>query len=157
MPRTDVESMRTHAIGASLDRIARAMEGLNEDEINWSPEVDGANSLATMAMHVYANIEENILGTLLGQDVQRDRDAEFGQGRVAVSSVIARGDDVLRRIREALSTLSPSDLERQCEHPRRGILSGREVLLVAGRHAAEHVGHAELTRALILARRGQAE
>jgi hypothetical protein len=37
-------------------------------------------------------------------------------------------------------------------HPRRGAISGREILIVVARHAAEHLGQAELTRDLWKAR-----
>ena len=151
MPRTEAESMRRYAIGTALQRMVHALDGLDEAELNWRPAED-ANSLAVIAMHVYANIEENILGMLFGEDIQRDRDAEFAHGSIRRSNVIARGEAVRGRIDEALSTLTQTDLERMCHHPRRGDLSGREVLLVAGRHAAEHAGHAELTRVLIVAR-----
>ncbi|MCB0140064.1 MAG: DUF664 domain-containing protein, partial [Caldilineaceae bacterium] len=36
-------------------------------------------------------------------------------------------------------------------HPRRGQMSGRAILMVVMRHAAEHMGHAELTRDLLYA------
>jgi hypothetical protein len=49
--------------------------------------------------------------------------------------------------------LSDSSLSAEVVHPRRGRLSGFEVLVIALRHAAEHMGQAELTRELVLARR----
>ncbi|MDP9352215.1 MAG: DUF664 domain-containing protein [Chloroflexota bacterium] len=42
-----------------------------------------------------------------------------------------------------------SRLEEEIEHPRRGRITGREVLLVVARHCAEHLGQAELTRDLL--------
>jgi hypothetical protein len=53
---------------------------------------------------------------------------------------------------ECLEAMPATALEEQCEHPRLGRIAGRAVLLQAERHAAEHLGEAELTRALLLAR-----
>ena len=44
--------------------------------------------------------------------------------------------------------MSAADFERAEIHPRRGVLTGREVLLIVARHATEHLGRAELTRDL---------
>jgi hypothetical protein len=43
------------------------------------------------------------------------------------------------------------------QHPRRGPLSGREILIVVARHAAEHLGQAELTRDLMKAATGSVD
>ena len=43
-----------------------------------------------------------------------------------------------------------ADLDRERVHPRRGLLTGREILIVVARHAAEHLAHAELTRDLLM-------
>ncbi len=47
-----------------------------------------------------------------------------------------------------MTALSALDLEREVTHPRRGALTGRDVLIVVARHAVEHLGQAELTRDL---------
>jgi hypothetical protein len=52
----------------------------------------------------------------------------------------------------ALASLPVGDLDRERPHSRRGTLSGREVLLVVARHAAEHWGEAQLTRSLLRAK-----
>ena len=49
--------------------------------------------------------------------------------------------------------LTREDLDRARQHPRRGIITGRDVLIVVARHAAEHWGEAQLTRSLMNARR----
>jgi len=56
----------------------------------------------------------------------------------------------LRARREtALAALPAGELDRERPQPRRGPLTGREVLLVVARHAAEHWGEAQLTRSLM--------
>ena len=46
------------------------------------------------------------------------------------------------------------DLDGARPHPRRGIITGRDVLIVVARHTAEHWGEAQLTRSLMKARSG---
>ena len=50
--------------------------------------------------------------------------------------------------------LTRGDLDAAREHPRRGTLTGRDVLIVVARHTAEHWGEAQLTRSLMKARDG---
>jgi hypothetical protein len=57
------------------------------------------------------------------------------------------------RLTATISDLVPETLSAEVEHPRRGRLSRFEVLMVALRHGAEHMGQAELTRDLIVAGR----
>ena len=51
------------------------------------------------------------------------------------------------------ATLPAADLDRERKHPRRDMLTGREVLIVVARHTAEHWGEAQLTKSLLLAER----
>ncbi len=55
-------------------------------------------------------------------------------------------------IETALASLPAGALEGERRHPRRGPLTGRELLLVVTRHAAEHWGEAQLTLNLLKAR-----
>jgi hypothetical protein len=56
------------------------------------------------------------------------------------------------RMAPSLATLTPADLDGFRRHPRRGDITGREVLIVVARHAAEHWGEVQLTRSLMRAR-----
>jgi hypothetical protein len=51
----------------------------------------------------------------------------------------------------ALDALPPGDLDRPRSHGTRENVNGRDMLLIVARHAAEHVGHAELTLDLMKA------
>lgn len=142
-----------HAITSALDRIIACLDGLDEEGLNWRPPAEGANSLYALATHMLANAEENLLGVLCGQPVARDREAEFVARGAAAEPLRARWRDVRERASVGLAALPASALDRPCNHPRRGSITGREVLLVVARHAAEHQGHAELTRDLLCATR----
>jgi hypothetical protein len=81
--------------------------------------------------------------------VSRDREAEF-QTASGDGAELARHWTSLRpRIESVLAGLDGEVLDRVHPHPRRGTTTGREVLIVVARHAAEHLGQAELTRDLL--------
>jgi hypothetical protein len=136
-------------ISDSLDRLIACLDGLDEAQLNWHPPVDGANSLWVLAVHSLANAEENILSILPGRPSTRDRDAEFRARGVSPDALRERWRTLQPALREAMRDLSPADLDREYIHPRRGTLTGREVLLLVTQHAAEHLGHAEVTRDLL--------
>jgi uncharacterized damage-inducible protein DinB len=136
-------------IAGSLDRLSACVTTLDEAELSWRPPADGANSLRALAVHTFANAEENLVGVLGGRPVARDRDAEF-QAATGDGRELERRWAALRpRIESALAALDDGALERRYPHPRRGGIDGREVLLVVARHAAEHLGQAELTLDLL--------
>ena len=56
--------------------------------------------------------------------------------------------DIRTSASDLVNTLPESELDRERYHARRGTISGRDTLLVAIRHAGEHLGQSELTRDL---------
>jgi len=112
-----------------------------------------ANSLAVLATHITGNIEETVLGLICGQPRTRDREAEFRVTETDRAALQHRWQIVQAEIAQQLAQLPSSELARPRLHPRRGQLTGWEILLVVARHAAEHLAHAELTRDLLLAQR----
>ena len=141
-------------IGSSLDRLVACLEGLSADELNWRPQAPAANSLYALAIHTLGNAEENILETLGGQVVGRDRKGEFAVSGDSVEAVAARWRELRERLAWTLTELPASALDAEYSHPRRGTVTGRAILIVVARHAAEHLGQAELTRDLLRAMRG---
>ncbi len=136
-------------IVASLDRLVGCLSDLDEPGLNWRPPAQHANSLYVLAVHTLANAEENILGTLCGQPIGRDRGAEFAARGTSAREVEERWRELRPRLVACLADLPQSRLEEEIEHPRRGRITGHEVLLVVARHCAEHLGQAELTRDLL--------
>jgi uncharacterized damage-inducible protein DinB len=134
---------------SSLDRLVALVAGLDEAELGWRPPAEGANSLRVLAVHTLGNTEENLAGLLGEEDVARDRDAEFTVETGGGAELERRWRSLRPRIERALAGLDAEALARQYAHPRRGTVSGREVLLIVARHAAEHLGQAELTRDLL--------
>ena len=138
----------------SVEHILACLDGLPEEDLNWRP-LENANSLYALATHTMGNVEENILGVLCGQTIHRQREAEFTMRGNSPKFLRQKWNDLQERIKAALDKLPEAELDRQREHPRRGQLTGREVLIVVARHAAEHLGHAELTRDLLFSSQGK--
>jgi uncharacterized damage-inducible protein DinB len=149
----EIESLWRY-IRRSVGRILSCLEGLEEDDLNWRP-LENANSLYVLAVHMIANVEANILGVLSFQNIIRHREEEFKARGSSVEPVRQRWLDVQESISSHLAQLSSSDLDKEYEHPRRGKITGRDLLITIARHAAEHVGHAELTRELLFTVRGR--
>lgn len=141
-------------ISRSIDRIVACLDGLPENDLNWRP-MESANSLYVLATHSLGTTEENILGVLCGQPVQRRREAEFAASGTTADLIRSTWAELRRRIEYCLDHLPPGELGRRREHPRRGQVTGLEVLIVVARHAAEHMGQAALTRDLLLVSQGK--
>lgn len=141
-------------IASALDRLIALLDGLGEGELNWQPPAAGANSLLALATHTLANAEENLLGTLGGQPVGRDHAAEFAARASSPAAIAARWRELRPRLAELLAHLPDAALTAPVQHPRRGVVTGRDILIVVARHAAEHLGQAELTRDLLRAASG---
>ena len=133
----------------SLDMTLSCTNGLDADALQWKPDASRTNCLQVIAAHSLANAERNILATFCGQPFTYDREAEFTPGVVSVDELQTRWAALRERIRASLAESHNSWLTRDCDHARLGKVPGRTVLLQAARHAAEHVGEARLTRALI--------
>jgi hypothetical protein len=140
-------------IASSLDRMIACLDGLTVEELNWRPAAPGANSLYALAVHTLGNAEENLLGLLGGQPVRRERAAEFVVEADSAGTLGTYWDELRQRLAATLTSLTPAALDRSYAHPRRGTIAGRDVLIVVARHAAEHLGQAELTRDLLQASR----
>ena len=138
----------------SVGQIMGALDGLDAEELNWRPPGEETNSLFVLATHIVGAIDETLLGVLCGQPWSRDRDSEFVASDATAGAPVERWEALRAELAERLAALSEEELAGQRRHPRRGELSGRDLLIMIVQHAAEHAGHAELTRQLIEARRG---
>jgi len=136
---------------SSLDRLAQCLDGLDENQLNWQPPAPHTNSLYTLVVHTLGNAEENLLLTLFDQPSQRNREQEFVTKGQSADVLITQWHALRERLQKALLSLSSDDLEREHLHPRRGSITELDILIVVARHAAEHLGQAELTRDLVLA------
>ena len=138
-------------ISDTVDELVACLEGLDSDSLNWSP-LDDANSLYVLATHTMGNVRHNFLNVLCGLPITRDRDAEFVARGASAAEIEARWDELKAQISAAIEDLPDAELDRDKEHPHRGVITGRDVLVVVAGHAAEHYGQAQLTRDLVRAR-----
>ena len=144
-------------ISSSVDRLVALALETDDEGLKWEPPAPETNSILTLAFHTLGNAEENILGTLCGRPVKRDRASEFTTRERGKDDLSERWGTLRPQLEGSLADLGASALDESCYHPRRGEISGRDVLIVVARHSAEHLGQAELTRDLWLAQRSASQ
>lgn len=149
MAAPEVEAFRGR-IKRELDRILQALDGLDEEAVNWKPDAPSANSLLVLATHALGAAEDHVVRQLAGKTINRSRDAEFA-AKGSAEGLGARADEVKRRIDDALNGFDPARLGDERDTPS-GKRTAREMLVHAVAHASEHAGQAELTRDLCRAR-----
>lgn len=136
-------------IAGSLDRLMALVAEQPAPVLHFRPPAADANSILGLARHTLANARDNILGVMQGRPGGRDRQVEFEDPDPAALLELWSG--LRAEMKEALRALSAGMLAERVEHGWRGPIARREVLIVVARHAAEHLGQAELTRDLALA------
>ncbi len=153
----DELELYTRQIGSLIARVVPAVEGLDATQLNWRPAPE-MNSTYIIAAHMLGNIEAWTLGTVCGQDVDRDRVAEFSASGADGAELAAAAGDLKARVEAALGALAPGVLGEIREplplHWGTGTprpLSVRQLLLSAIVHNASHAGHLEVTRELAVA------
>ena len=154
MPSAEIESFRIR-FEYEFDRLLETLADLDEEAVNWKPPVPGANSLLVLVTHALASAEDHVVRKAAGKAVVRDRDAEFA-AIGGSSHLTARAHEVRSRITDALRGLE-GRLGEERESPFRrwpGKATVRDSLVHAISHTAEHVGQAQLTRDLYVAKRG---
>ena len=140
-------------ITTSINEIIATLDGCSSEELNWRL-TDDANSLYSLATHTMSSAEHFLLRTLCEGPGERDRDAEFVAVGDSIEPLKARWQELQTRIQAGLAELSGEILdERTYLFGRHGQVSGCKLLILVARHSAEHKGHAELTRDLLVARR----
>lgn len=139
-------------IERSIDRLLGVLGDL-PDEVarRWKPPVPDANSVRTLVTHVLGNLECNLVGVAGGRRVERDRPAEFSETPLTAADAGLPWADLRDAVRATVERLDWRALQEHVMHDHRGVITRLEVLVIVARHAAEHLGQAELTRDLYLA------
>lgn len=128
----------------SVENMMECLSGLREDELNWRP-LDTANSLYVLSTHTMGNIEQNVYGGICDQPFHRDRQAEFEAKWESTRDIKNHWEKLRDQISTCLEEAPATRLDRKKNYPGLGLMTGRETLIIVARHAAEHLGHAELT------------
>ena len=159
----ELESIRRRLF-RDIDRVAESLDGLDDAQIAWKPLGTGS-SLIVLITHVVGSAQNTVV-QLVGEESLRDRDSEFLAPWTA-QSVRGEVEAAKARISAALDRLDLRTLDTEHAPPRTssrpltvpavstqsaGAKTSRDFLLQMIAHAAEHAGHAELTRDLVRAR-----
>ena len=146
-----VTNIFADSLTGSIERIIACLNVLDAGQMNWKPTAQDTNSLYVLAVHTMANAEQTVLSVLGGENIPREREQEFVASGDSAEWIQQRWSDLKPRIEQTLASLSQDDLGKEYSHPRRGSMTGWQALVTVTTHAAEHVGHAEVTRDLLKA------
>lgn len=140
-------------LDAQAERFAAVVDGLTPEALAWRPGDETTNAIAQIVRHVIA-WQPWYLGVALGDPVPLD-DAALEQkqtesldnGPTTAAALQALIETSRTQTAAALDRMGTADLDEEIvpygdPEPRCFYLSG------AIDHAAEHIGHAELTRQL---------
>jgi hypothetical protein len=152
----EIEAYRCQ-IQSLLERICACLEGLSEAQLNWRPPMHDANSAYVIAAHAIGCARAFVLGIACGQDVERDRSAEFRASGPNAADLSAQARRLSDDMDAALVALAPSALDRRLLPPKSLFgegelreMSVREVLLNVVEHTSLHLGQLQITRDLAL-------
>ena len=126
--------------------IENALEGLPPEALDWSPK-PGVNSITVLVVHLTGS-QRFLFGEVIGgQDIHRDRDAEFLAKGLLPEELKKRLSDNLTYITEILEPLTLADLESKRMFRTREVTVGW-VIGHALKHTATHLGHIQVMRDL---------
>ncbi len=125
------------------DIMAFKIEGLSEQQARFKPSPT-ANSLLNLIVHL-TGVERNWFQRIVaGNEVDRDRDAEFGDLSTTVSGAVEAYRAECLKSNKVIDEIAPVDA---CSgEPGYSV---RWVLLHMIEETARHAGHADITRELI--------
>ena len=120
--------------------------------LNWTPPAADTNTIYQLLTHLTGSEAWWIHQVIGGEDVHRDRPAEFEAAGNNGAALKTRYETVARRSEEVLRGLAGTDLGamRDTSHGRQPV---RWCIVHVIEHAARHIGHIELTSQMY---RGQA-
>ena len=128
------------------DDIIKTIEGLPLDALDWSPR-EGVNSITVLIVHLTGS-QRFLFGEVIGgQDIHRDRDAEFRAKGVSLDELAQRLNDNITYITGELERLTLADLDTKRMFRAREVTVGW-VFGHALKHTATHLGHIQVMRDL---------
>ena len=131
-----------------LDETREKVRGLPVEVLNWKPLPEDTNSLAAIVTHMHGVTTFWIYQGLTGEDVKRDRAAEF-------EAVVSDADEVATllshastRARTAIEGCHPSSLDDVIRLPNNEPCTKREAIIHTIKELGQHLGHMDITRQL---------
>ena len=154
MPDPTIEAAR-NIVGDSLDELRKAFDGCSADQLNRRPAGEDTNGLAVLATHALHSTR-SWLSLATGASLpRRDREAEFLVVVDDTAEFMGTFDALAAECRALLETGRAFEPGRVCTAPWRTYDADEPVtaawaLLFALEHLREHVGHAQLTRQVLV-------
>ncbi len=157
---TDVYQM----LETQLAQFRRAIAGIPDDDLTtWKPAAEAAgggemNTFASLAVHITGAGTWRVFQQVYGDNVHRDRDAEFHTTATA-DEIDRMFDDWLEGFRERLQRPVQPDLTTLPDTPREDHpdWTRKRWLLTMIDHNAIHLGHVQIHRQLWMAETGEPE
>jgi uncharacterized damage-inducible protein DinB len=137
------------------ERVRAAVADLDAEALNWRPTPEGTNSIYSLTYHMAGSIVYWTLQVIGGQDVGRDRDAEFRAQGTDAAQLLEFFNNGYAKAKEFVAGLTFQDMDRKVATRTFGQRTVRWVLGNIISHQSEHLGHIELTRQLYQAQRGR--
>lgn len=153
----DERAQYADLLGWLLTRIAEAVEVTPPALLDRAP-YEGATAVGAIAAHVHGATVAWALGIGAGQDVSRNRVAEFASSGVPATELAAALRSLASQIESALRALAPAGLD-EVVTPTKALfgegephaMPRRRGFASAIRHCAIHLGHLEMTADLLRA------
>jgi uncharacterized damage-inducible protein DinB len=141
-PRTEGEQF-CFSMRRNMEGIVRAIEGVPQEALSWQPPFPNANTLGALAVHTVGSCEWWVLACVRGDDIARDRDAEFRATTTAAD--MRQRFEAWYAATEALIRDQPPEWFGAPSHHPNGGRTNRRCLMHTVEHMAQHFGHIELT------------
>jgi uncharacterized damage-inducible protein DinB len=128
-------------------QVAKVLEGLTADALNWHPLPDETNSLYALAVHLLGAERRWLHLEVGGRKIERDREAEFRTRGEAIAPLLETYLIVARDSEAILAPLEESEMGAPRGHAPE-VHSVRWCILHVIEHYNEHLGQMRLTRQL---------
>ncbi len=141
-PRTEGEQF-CFALRRNMEGVLRIVESVPIEALSWRPPFAGANTMGALAVHSIASSEWWILACVRGDDIPRDRDAEF-LATTTAAEIRQRFEQWYAAVEALIHAQPPEWFGALSRHPN-GDRTNRRCLMHSVEHLAQHFGHLEIT------------
>ena len=131
-----IEASRIFLKKDFLPKLKHCVEEMSEQDVWWRPN-EQSNSVGNLILHLCGNMKEWILKSIGGEEIERDRDAEFAnRAPRPKAELIANIEATVGEVNRVLEQLWPNRLSER--FPIQGYTSSR---LQAIYHVVEHFSY----------------
>jgi len=125
--------------------IKKSLDGLPPEALDWSPR-EGVNSITALIVHLTGSQRFLYLEVLSGENINRDREAEFRAKGLGPEELTKRLNDNIQMMSGIMKKYpSLADLDSKCMFRTRETTVGW-VIGHSIKHTASHLGHIQVMR-----------